>query len=119
MKKTGKVLTFSAAMIASAGLSGCAKTPAELARELYNIVTGNQDDYDPSSNVEEALYAGPDYYDDYDSDDNVIEDIYAGPDFYDDYYEDENEEPTLYAGPDYYEEYYEEEDASSEDTDTP
>ena len=84
MKKTGKILTFSAAMIASAGLTGCSKIPAELAQELYSIFSGQADDFDP--------------------DDNVGEDIYAGPDFYDDYYEEDNLEEALYAGPDYWDE---------------
>ncbi len=102
MKKSGKILTFSAAMLASAGLSGCSKVPAELAKELYNIFMNKADNYDPGDNIEEDIYAGPDFYDDYYGEENIESVIYAGPDFYEDYSGEDNVEEVLYAGPDFF-----------------
>ena len=79
MKKTGKILTFSAAMIASAGLTGCFLYPEP---SLY-AGPDFSEDYKEEDNVQEAVYAGPDFYNDYNEEDNVNEDIYAGPDFWD------------------------------------
>ena len=105
MKKSGKILTFSAAMLASAGLSGCSTVPAELAKELYNIFMNRAEDYDPDQNVEEDIYAGPDFYEDYYEEENIVPALYAGPDFYEDYNGEDNVEEALYAGPEFFDEY--------------
>ena len=41
MKKSGKILVFSAAMIAAAGLTGCEKTPSDIAKEMYDVLSDN------------------------------------------------------------------------------
>ncbi len=82
MKKSGKILVFSAAMIAAAGLTGCEKTPSDLAKEMYDVLSDN---FAPSQNVEPCVYAGPDFYEDYTESDNVAPPVYAGPEFFDDY----------------------------------
>ncbi len=105
MKKSGKILTFSAAMLASAGLSGCSTVPAELAKELYSIFMNRAEDYDPDQNVEEDIYAGPDFYEDYYEEENIVPALYAGPDFYEDYSGEDNVEEALYAGPDFFDAY--------------
>ena len=121
MKKNGKVMVFSAAMIASTGLTGCAKAPAEVASELYNVIASRLEDlkqlqnnkenpnpgpqiidYEPNDNVEEDIYGPPDFWDDYDGEDNIEETVYGPPDFYDDYDPVENVEGVLYASPDFF-----------------
>ena len=109
MKKTGKIMAFSAAMIASAGLTGCAKAPAELADELYNIFASKledlkqlQNDFEPDDNFEEDIYGPPDFWDDYDGEDNIENTLYGPPDFYDEYEPVENVEGVLYASPDFF-----------------
>ena len=85
MKKSGKVLAFSAAMIASASLTGCDMMPVEMIQDLYNSISGGPEEYNPDDNLPEALYAGPDYWNNYDPEENIEDDIYAGPGYWDEY----------------------------------
>ena len=101
MKKARKILAFSAAFAAAAGLSGCDSVSLRALLDLYR----NADRFSPDDNTPPVLYASPEYWDDYEPDANVEPDVYGPPEFWDEYEPETNVEPDVYGPPEYWDDY--------------